>query len=177
MQHYIFLPNIFREGYIHPGQVVQAHTILQPLQQSLLVDPSGGAQPTTFAVQSSDGSLIPVQLATSGPGGQLIMFMPSPQAQQTIYTTQQLAPTATTIDAAIAQPAQSTILSATVEEEQQLIQQAQLQANQVHVVHQNPTQAAASIAHAAGAQIVQVSSQPQSQVVSPSTPQQASATA
>ncbi|CAH8534567.1 unnamed protein product [Heterobilharzia americana] len=75
------------DGYIHAGQVLPAQTILQPLQQPLIMDANGAAQPTTFAVQASDGTLIPVQLATSAGGGQVIMFLPS-AAQQTIYTTQ-----------------------------------------------------------------------------------------
>ncbi|CAL8091093.1 unnamed protein product [Calicophoron daubneyi] len=122
------------DGYIHAGQVVPAQTILQPMQQPLLMDANGTAQPTTFAVQASDGSLIPVQLATSAGGGQVIMFLPN-AAQQTIYATQPIvSAAATTLDATLAST-QGQIIGTSVEDENHILQQLQ-QAPQVQVIHQ-----------------------------------------
>ncbi len=73
------------------------------LQQQLVVDPNTAQQHTTLAIQGSDGSLIPVQLATSTNGGPILMVMTNAQqqaVQQTLYTTQALGSTATTVDGA-----------------------------------------------------------------------------
>ncbi|GAA40500.2 nuclear transcription factor Y alpha, partial [Clonorchis sinensis] len=143
-----------RDGYIHAGQVVPAQTILQPMQQTLLMDANGTPQPTTFAVQASDGSLIPVQLATSAGGGQVIMFLPS-AAQQTIYTTQPIVSgTATALDASLTSQ-QGQIIGTSVDDENHILQQLQ-QTTQVQLIHQ--TQATAMPQAVPTAQVVQVSS-------------------
>ncbi|VDD78348.1 unnamed protein product [Mesocestoides corti] len=126
--------------------MVPAQTLLQPLQQQLIVDPNGAAaaqQPTTFAFQASDGSLIPVQLAASPNGGPLIMLMPAAttgQAQQPIYTTQAITTGATAATATIDASGQATVLSSTVDDEnnQAALQQQQNQqpGGQVQLVHQ-----------------------------------------
>lgn len=103
--------------------MVPAQTIMQPLQQQLVVDPNvPQQQSTTFAIQASDGSLIPVQLATSSNGGPFIMLM---QGAAQAYATQPMTSTAT-IDGSLAVN-QATILGSTVEDENQLLQQQQSQ--------------------------------------------------
>lgn len=137
----------FREGYIQAGQMVPTQTLLQLPQQQLIVDPNGTAaaqQPTTFAIQASDGSLIPVQLATSPNGGPLIMLMQNTgattaQAAQPIYSTQAITgatATAATLDAS----GQATVITSGVDDENnQAVLQQQAQhaaAGQVQIVHQ-----------------------------------------
>ncbi|KAA0190995.1 Nuclear transcription factor Y subunit alpha [Fasciolopsis buskii] len=122
------------------------------MQQPLLMDANGAAQPTTFAVQASDGSLIPVQLATSAGGGQVIMFLPS-AAQQTIYAAQPIVSAATNLDGSLA-TTQAQIISTSVDEDNHILQQ--LQAPQVQVLHQ--TQTASIPQTVSSAQVVQVSS-------------------
>lgn len=140
------------DGYIHAGQVVSAQTILQPLQQPLIMDANGTAQPTTFAVQASDGSLIPVQLATSAGGGQVIMFLPS-AAQQTIYTTQPIvSAAAANLDGNLTS-AQGQIIGTTVEDESHIIQQ--LQQSQVQVIQTQPASLPQTVSTA---QVIQVAS-------------------
>nr|VZI14125.1 unnamed protein product [Spirometra erinaceieuropaei] len=129
------------ESYLQASQMVPTQTLLQPLQQQIVVDPNAAQQSTTFAIQASDGSLIPVQLATSSSGGPLIMLMPSAQTQQTIYTSQPLPSATTTIDGTLTAQGQATIIGSTVEDENQLLQAQQSQqqcqaANQVQIVHQ-----------------------------------------
>ncbi|VDP73852.1 unnamed protein product [Echinostoma caproni] len=124
------------------------------MQQPLLMDANGAAQPTTFAVQASDGSLIPVQLATSAGGGQVIMFLQS-AAQQTIYAAQPIvSAAATNLDAGLA-TTQGQIISTSVDDENHILQQLQ-QAPQVQVLHQ--AQAASIPQTVSSAQVVQVSS-------------------
>ncbi|TPP50537.1 Nuclear transcription factor Y subunit alpha [Fasciola gigantica] len=141
------------DGYIHAGQVVPAQTILQPMQQPLLMDANGAAQPTTFAVQASDGSLIPVQLATSAGGGQVIMFLPS-AAQQTIYATQPIVSAATNLDGSLTNT-QGQIISTAVDDDNHILQQLQ-QTPHVQVLHQ--TQTTSIPQTVSSTQVVQVSS-------------------
>ncbi|CDS42892.1 nuclear transcription factor Y alpha [Echinococcus multilocularis] len=153
------------EGYIQTSQMVPAQTLLQPLQQQLIVDPNGTAagQQPTFAFQASDGSLIPVQLAASPNGGPLIMLMPTQttgQGGQPVYTTQAIttgaAPATGTIDAS----GQATVLGSTVEDENNQAaalqqQQTQQSAGQVQLVHQQTvtaTQAASQLMQQTAAQ-------------------------
>ncbi|CAH8546088.1 unnamed protein product [Schistosoma rodhaini] len=160
------------DGYIHAGQVLPAQTILQPLQQPLIMDANGAAQPTTFAVQASDGSLIPVQLATSAGGGQVIMFLPS-AAQQTIYTTQPIVSAATTSLDANLTSAQGQIIGTTVEDETHILQQLQ-QSSQVQVIHQTQSGLSQAVSNT---QVVQVSSpQPETAIGQQGMSTQASST-
>ncbi|EUB61905.1 Nuclear transcription factor Y subunit alpha [Echinococcus granulosus] len=161
----VVLVLLFREGYIQTSQMVPAQTLLQPLQQQLIVDPNGTAagQQPTFAFQASDGSLIPVQLAASPNGGPLIMLMPTQttgQGGQPVYTTQAIttgaAPATGTIDAS----GQATVLGSTVEDENNQAaalqqQQTQQSAGQVQLVHQQTvtaTQAASQLMQQTAAQ-------------------------
>lgn len=115
------------------------------------MDANGTAQPTTFAVQASDGSLIPVQLATSAGGGQVIMFLPG-AAQQTLYATQPIVSAATaSLDANLGS-AQGQLIGTSVDENH-ILQQLH-DSSQVQVLHQTQ--------NVSGAQMVQVSS-PQSE--------------
>ncbi|KAA3678766.1 nuclear transcription factor Y, alpha [Paragonimus westermani] len=123
------------------------------MQQTLLMDANGTPQPTTFAVQASDGSLIPVQLATSAGGGQVIMFLPT-AAQQTIYTQPMVSGTAATLDASLSSQ-QGQIISTSVDDENHVLQQLQ-QAPQVQLLHQaQPPVLSQSVSTT---QVVQVSS-------------------
>ncbi len=149
--------------------MVPTQTLLQPLQQQLIVDPSGGAtaqQPTTFAIQASDGSLIPVQLATSSNGGPLIMLMPGAgggagQAQQAMYATQPITAGAAATTATIDTSGSATVISTAVEDEnnqsvlQQTQQAVQQATGQVQLVHQGSVAA----------------TQPTAQVMQQATPQ------
>ncbi|CAH8600495.1 unnamed protein product [Dicrocoelium dendriticum] len=143
------------DGYIHAGQVAPTQAILQPMQQTLLMDANGTPQPTTFAVQANDGSLIPVHLAASAGGGQLIMFLPT-AAQQTMYTTQSLVSgTATTLEASLTQPQQAQLIGTSVEDDNHVLQQLQ-HASQVQLIHQ--AQSSTLPQTVSTAQVVQVSS-------------------
>uniref|UniRef100_A0A0R3WZZ0 Nuclear transcription factor Y subunit n=1 Tax=Hydatigena taeniaeformis TaxID=6205 RepID=A0A0R3WZZ0_HYDTA len=155
----------FREGYIQTSQMVPAQTLLQPLQQQLIVDPNGTAagQQPTFAFQASDGSLIPVQLAASPNGGPLIMLMPTQttgQGGQPVYTTQAITTGATAATATIDAAGQATVLGSTVEDENNQAaalqqQQTQQSTGQVQLVHQQTvtaTQAASQLMQQTAAQ-------------------------
>ena len=145
--------------------MVPAQTLLQPLQQQLIVDPNGaaaGQQPTTFAFQASDGSLIPVQLAASPNGGPLIMLMPTQatgQSAQPVYATQAITTGTATAAATIDASGQATVLGAAVDDEnnQAALQQQQTQqaTGQVQLVHQQAvaaTQAANQLMQQTAAQ-------------------------
>ncbi|VDQ05521.1 unnamed protein product [Trichobilharzia regenti] len=117
------------------------------------MDANGAAQPTTFAVQASDGTLIPVQLATSAGGGQVIMFLPS-AAQQTLYTAQPIVSAAApSLDANLTS-AQGQIMGTTAEDETHILQQIQ-QSPQVQVIHQPQSGLSQTVSNT---QVVQVSS-------------------
>lgn len=144
--------------------MVPAQTLLQPLQQQLIVDPSGaaGQQATTFAFQASDGSLIPVQLAASPNGGPLIMLMPAQatgQGGQPVYATQTITTGTTGATATIDASGQATVIGATVDDENNQAalqqQQAQQATGQVQLVHQqavSATQAANQLMQQTAAQ-------------------------
>ncbi|KAL3314811.1 hypothetical protein Ciccas_006566 [Cichlidogyrus casuarinus] len=116
------------------NQILGQQTILPVQQQLQLVD--GSQQATTYAIQGSDGSLIPVQLASApGQQQQILMLVPSTQASQLL--TQSVA----TIDAGAA-----TIQTTGIDEHQQLLQQAQVidgslqQATQMIQLQSEPVQ-------------------------------------
>lgn len=125
--------------------MVPAQTILQPLQQQLIMDPNGatnGQQPA-FAFQAPDGSIIPVQIAASSNGGPIMLLMPTQstgQGGQTVYTTQAIATGGNTATATIDASGQATMITSNVEDENNqaaaLQQQAAQQAQQVQLVHQ-----------------------------------------
>ncbi|KAL5962134.1 Nuclear transcription factor Y subunit alpha [Taenia solium] len=159
------LLSLLREGYIQTSQMVPAQTLLQPLQQQLIVDPNGTAagQQPTFAFQASDGSLIPVQLAASPNGGPLIMLMPTQttgQGGQPVYTTQAITTGAAAATATIDASGQATVLGSTVDDENNQAaalqqQQTQQSAGQVQLVHQQTvtaTQAASQLMQQTAAQ-------------------------
>ncbi|VDL63575.1 unnamed protein product [Hymenolepis diminuta] len=136
----------YLEGYIQTGQMVPTQTILQPLQQQLIMDPNGatnGQQPA-FAFQAPDGSIIPVQIAASSNGGPIMLLMPTQstgQGGQTVYTTQAIATGGNTATATIDASGQATMITSNVEDENNQAaalqqQQAAQQAQQVQLVHQ-----------------------------------------
>ncbi|KAM7537509.1 hypothetical protein Aperf_G00000062662 [Anoplocephala perfoliata] len=131
------------EGYIQASQMVPTQTLLQPLQQQLIMDPStaGTGQQPTFAFQASDGSIIPVQIAASSNGGPIMLLMPTQtagQGGQTVYTTQAIATGAAAATATIDATGQATMIGSTVEDEnnQAAALQQQQAAGQVQLVHQ-----------------------------------------
>lgn len=123
--------------------MVPAQTLLQPLQQQLIMDPSsaGAGQQPTFAFQASDGSIIPVQIAASSNGGPIMLLMPTQttgQGGQTVYTTQAISTGAAAATATIDASGQATMIGSTVEDEsnQAAALQQQQAAGQVQLVHQ-----------------------------------------